>query len=67
MAAAVRDVGKMEDRCLGQEDRNLQVVERVCPTCGAEVEFFGNETKVKCYKCGRHVLRENEGIQTEMP
>ena len=61
MAVAVREVQKMEDRCLGQEDRNLQVVERVCPACGAGVEFFGNEPKVKCYKCGRYVLRENEG------
>lgn len=51
----------MEDRCHGQEDRNLQVTERVCSACGAEVEFFGNEPKVKCYKCGQYVWSGNEG------
>jgi ribosomal protein S27E len=48
----------MEKRCHGQEDRNLQLVEQVCPNCAAEVEFFGSEAKVKCYKCGQLVLRD---------
>jgi len=29
-----------------------------CPSCGAEVEIFSNEVKVKCYQCGEMVYRE---------
>jgi len=29
-----------------------------CPNCGAEVEIFSDEIKVKCQKCGENVYRE---------
>jgi len=29
-----------------------------CPNCGAEVEIFSDEMRVKCHKCGKYVRRE---------
>jgi len=48
----------MEYRCPGQDDRNLRVELYKCPNCGAEIEVFSNEVKVKCYQCGGMVYRE---------
>jgi len=45
-------------RCPGQDGRNLRVEIHICPNCGAEVEFFSDELKVKCPKCGGKVFRE---------
>jgi DNA-directed RNA polymerase subunit RPC12/RpoP len=42
----------------GQDTRNLRVELYKCPNCGAEVEIFSNEVKVKCYQCGKMVYRE---------
>jgi len=38
--------------------RNLRVSLYKCPGCGAEVEIFSDELKVKCPKCGEKVYRE---------
>jgi NADH pyrophosphatase NudC (nudix superfamily) len=48
----------MYSRCPGQDMRNLRVSLHKCPNCGAEVEMFSDEIKVKCHKCGAKVYRE---------
>ena len=48
----------MFNRCPGQDGTNLRIELYKCPNCGAEVEIFSNEMKVKCYRCGRTVYRE---------
>jgi len=48
----------MLNKCPGQEFRNLRVELHKCPNCGAEVEIFSDEIKVKCPKCGKNVFRE---------
>ena len=48
----------MYSRCPGQDGRNLRVELFKCPNCGAEVEIFSDEIKVKCHKCGEKVYRE---------
>ena len=48
----------MYSKCPGQDMRNLRVSVHKCPNCGAEVEIFSDELKVKCQKCGEKVYRE---------
>jgi len=48
----------MYSKCPGQDFRNLRVQLYKCPNCGAEVEIFSDEIKVKCHKCGKNVFRE---------
>lgn len=48
----------MESRCPGQDIRKLRVDLYKCPKCGAEVEMFSDEFKVKCQKCGTVINRE---------
>lgn len=48
----------MRPVCPGQDSRNLTVGLYRCPGCGAEVEIFSNEVRVKCYKCGAAVYKE---------
>ena len=48
----------MPMKCPGQDDRFLRVELYICSNCGAEVEIFSNETKVKCDECGEWVYRE---------
>ncbi len=36
----------------------VQIVTRTCPSCGEEVEFFSDETDMKCPGCGRTLHRE---------
>jgi predicted RNA-binding Zn-ribbon protein involved in translation (DUF1610 family) len=36
----------------------VQIIVRTCPACSEEVEFFSDETKVKCPKCGRTLHRD---------
>lgn len=48
----------MNSRCPGQNDRNLRVELYKCPNCGAEVEIFSDELRVKCHKCGETIGRE---------
>jgi DNA-directed RNA polymerase subunit RPC12/RpoP len=48
----------MTQKCPGQDFRNLRVQLYKCPSCGAEVEIFSNETKAKCDGCGKQVYKE---------
>ena len=48
----------MVSKCPGQDSRNLRVSLHKCPGCGAEVEIFSDEIKVKCPKCGEAVYRD---------
>ena len=46
-------------RCPGQDQRFWKpddIFELKCPGCGTSVEFFKDEPKLKCRKCGRMVL-----------
>jgi DNA-directed RNA polymerase subunit RPC12/RpoP len=56
--ATEREVIRMYSRCPGQDGRNLRVELYKCPNCGAEVEIFSDEIKVKCHKCGEKVYRD---------
>ena len=49
----------MYTRCPGQDMRNLRVSLYKCPNCGADVEMFSDELRVKCQKCGKKVYKEN--------
>ena len=46
----------------GVETPTLKVVD--CPECGNELEFFSNDKKVACDKCGALVTREM--VQNEL-
>ena len=48
----------MYTRCPGQDIRNLRVGVYKCPGCGAGVEIFSDELKVKCQKCGTTVYSD---------
>jgi DNA-directed RNA polymerase subunit RPC12/RpoP len=50
----------MVSRCPGQDGRNLTVALYKCPGCGAEVEIFSDEMRIKCHKCGSYVYREKQ-------
>jgi DNA-directed RNA polymerase subunit RPC12/RpoP len=45
-------------RCPGSDSRNLRVSLHKCPTCGADVEIFSDESRVRCQKCGEIVQKE---------
>lgn len=47
----------MFNRCPGQEQVKVEL--HNCPKCGAEVEIFSFEVRVKCYQCGEMVYKEN--------
>ncbi len=47
----------MFNRCPGVE-RSPRIELYKCPKCGAEVEIFSNEVKVKCHQCGEMVYSE---------
>jgi DNA-directed RNA polymerase subunit RPC12/RpoP len=49
----------MRQICPGQDFRNLQAQVYNCSACGAEVEIFSNETRVKCHQCGKMVYKDN--------
>jgi len=55
---AVEEVTGMTFKCPGQNLRNLRVSLHKCLNCGAEVEIFSDEIKVKCQKCGEQAYRE---------
>ena len=38
------------DGCQGKPQ--LQVFEKTCPNCGAEIEIFSVDTEATCEKCG---------------
>jgi ribosomal protein S27AE len=48
----------MFSKCPGQDTRKLRVELHKCPKCGAEVEIFSDESRIKCQKCGTIVFRE---------
>lgn len=48
----------MNSRCPGQDSRKIRAAIYKCPKCGAEVEIFSDELKVKCRQCGEMVYRE---------
>jgi len=48
----------MSGQCPGQDGRELRVSMHVCPYCGAEVEMFSDETRVKCHSCGNYVCKD---------
>ncbi len=48
----------MQMRCPGQDMRNLRVSIYKCPGCGADVELFSDEMRIKCQKCGTEVRRD---------
>ena len=48
----------MFSKCPGQDTCKLRVELYKCPNCGAEVEIFSDETRIKCQKCGTMVFRE---------
>ena len=46
-------------RCPGQDQRFWKpedIFEVRCPDCNNKMEFFKDEPKIKCRKCGRMVL-----------
>jgi len=46
-------------KCPGQDPRYWKfdaIFETECPNCGSRIEFFKDETRRKCKKCGEHVL-----------
>ncbi len=44
--------------CPGQDTRKLRIELHKCLNCGAEIEIFSNETRVKCYQCGNMVYKD---------
>jgi len=52
------EVKRMTFKCPGQDMRNLRVSLHKCPDCGAEVEIFSDEMRVRCPKCGTRVYRD---------
>ena len=48
----------MTSKCPGQDSRKLRVSLHICPNCGAEVEIFSDEVRLKCQKCGEYVYRD---------
>ena len=53
-----RGVVEMFSKCPGQDASKLRVELYKCWDCGAEVEIFSDETRIKCQKCGMMVFRE---------
>ena len=39
-------------KCPGQKQRFEGVFEVECSACGETLEFFGDDEKQKCHKCG---------------
>lgn len=48
----------MYSRCPGLDSKNLRAALYKCPKCGAEVEIFSDEIRVKCHNCGEQVYSE---------
>ena len=57
-AGVVAGNGGNKMRCPGSDSRNLRVELHKCPKCGADVEIFSDESRIKCQKCGTIVYRE---------
>ena len=50
----------MNSKCPGQDSRDLRVELYKCQNCGAEVEIFSDELKIRCRKCGQYIYREKQ-------
>ncbi len=48
----------MTSKCPGQDFSKLRVALHKCPNCGAEVESFSDEVKIKCQNCGEMDYRK---------
>jgi len=48
----------MYSKCPGQNPRNLRAALYRCPNCGAEVEIFSDEMRVKCGECDEYIYRD---------
>jgi DNA-directed RNA polymerase subunit RPC12/RpoP len=53
-----QEVIAVYSKCPGQDLRKLRVELYKCQNCGAEVEIFSDEIKVKCPKCSERVYKE---------
>jgi len=47
----------MSSLCPDPDQRKLRVGLYKCPRCGAEVQIFSDETRVRCHECGKMVDR----------
>lgn len=48
----------MNNKCPGQDDRNIKSEIISCPDCGYKIEIFSDEVKVRCPKCKGLVCRD---------
>ncbi len=48
----------INNKCPGQDRRNLKVRMLECPDCGYKVEIFSDEINAKCPKCKTLVYQE---------
>ncbi len=53
-----KEVRAVTSKCPGQDFRKLRVSLYKCPKCGADVEMFSDEMRIRCQKCGTIVYRE---------
>jgi Fe-S-cluster-containing dehydrogenase component len=49
----------MSLKCPGQDSRNLRAAMVTCPNCGADVEMFSDELRIRCHICKTFVHKEN--------
>lgn len=49
----------MSAGCPGSDGRNLSTALYRCAHCGAEVEMFSDEIRVRCPACGAHVCKDS--------
>ncbi|MCM8789596.1 MAG: phosphohydrolase [Candidatus Omnitrophica bacterium] len=48
----------MNQKCPGQDDRDLKAEIIHCPECGYPIEIFSDEVKIRCPKCKGLACRE---------
>ncbi len=48
----------MYDKCPSKSTRNLKSVIKICRSCGAEVEMFSDEPRVRCRNCRQFVYKD---------
>ena len=48
----------MDAKCPGQDMRKLRSAIYKCPECGADVEMFSDELRIRCRKCKTLVYKE---------
>ncbi len=48
----------MNNKCPGQDSKNLKVEILACPNCGYKIEMFSDEVKVTCPQCKNLVCRQ---------